>query len=345
MSSTAVLKAVKKKQSSPAKNWCFTLNRYSPEDVNRLRLWASGTDEVVGLAFQGELGEEKTPHLQGHIAFKLKVRPIKKFQKVLGHTRTHLELRKGSIAQNQEYCLDPAKRQLGGPRFNHGFPELLVRVKKHHLRPNQIKIINLFREPEDALYGRKVYWFYEKAGAWGKSFVCKFMVDEMGAYVVSGKNKDVLSTIAKLVQDTGGGPPIIIFDVPRVNEGHVSYQAMESIKNGLFYSGKYEGAMVRMNSPHLIVFSNAEPDRSKLSADRWVIRNLRQGEPEVQDFKHDGDGGVPPLVRAFARGPSLANEVRGGKRADSDVDWVPATQRLTNLPDALDSDDRMCDGY
>ncbi len=274
-----------KKQVSPAKNWCFTLNRYTPEDVARLKLYASLEGSgVVGMAFQGEVGEEKTPHLQGHVAFKNKCRPVGKFKKCLGHARMHLEVRRGSIQANQEYCLDPAKRQAGGPRFNYGFPEMLVKVKENNLRKDQLDIADQFREPEDALYGRKVFWFWENKGGWGKSFLCKYMVDMMGAYVVAGKGIDVLSTIAKKVAADGGGPPIIIFDVPRVNEGHVSYQAMEGIKNGLFYSGKYEGLMVRFNSPHLLVFANAPPDKTKLSADRWVIKNLRGNQDARPDY-------------------------------------------------------------
>ncbi len=275
----------KKKQCAPAKNWCFTLNRYTPEDVARLKLYAHAeASGVVGMAFQGEVGEEKTPHLQGHVAFKNKQRAIGKFKKVLGHARMHLEVRRGSIQANQEYCLDPAKRQLGGPRFNYGFPEILVKVTEAVLRKDQLDIADLFREPENALFGRKVYWYWEERGGWGKSFLCKYMVDQMGAYVVAGKGIDVLSTIAKKVDKDGGGPPIIIFDVPRVNEGHVSYQAMEGIKNGLFYSGKYEGLMVRFNSPHLLVFANAPPDKTKLSADRWIIKNLRGNQDRRPDY-------------------------------------------------------------
>jgi len=46
---------------------------------------------------------------------------------------------------------------------------------------------------------------------------------------------------------------------------------LESIKNGLFFSGKYESTQVVMNSPHLIIFANEPPDKSKMSADRWHI--------------------------------------------------------------------------
>jgi len=309
-----------KKQCSPAKNWCFTLNNWKQQDVDHLKLWATADESgVTGLAFQSEIGDEKTPHLQGHVSFKNKVRAISKFAKALGHKRTHVEVRKGSIQQNQEYCLDAAKRSDDGIRFNYGFPEMLVQVKERHLRPDQLAIADLFREPESPLFGRKVYWFWEEKGAWGKSFLCKYMVDNMGAYVVSGKNSDVLSTIAKKVTVDGGGPPIVIFDVPRVNEGHVSYQAMEGIKNGLFYSGKYEGCMVRFNSPHLLVFANAPPDETKLSADRWVVRNLR------------GSGDSPPSWATAVSRTTFA----------LCAPWVPGRQTQTDLE--VDDPESGCD--
>lgn len=266
----------KRKRQVQAKNWTFTLNNYTDKDVLLLK-GATGANgaKLSGLSFQAEVGDEKTPHLQGHMTFKTKTRPIAFFKKLLGHARMHLEGRKGSIAENQIYCHKTEGRIEGGPTFNYGYPLPLVTVSKDALRPEQRRIAEMFEEPEDPLYGRKVYWFWEVQGSWGKSFLCKYMVDNMGAYVVSGKNKDVLSTIAAVVQKTGGCPPIIIFDVPRVNEGHVSYQAMEGIKNGLFYSGKYEGAMVRFNSPHLLVFANESPDEGKMSSDRWCIENLR----------------------------------------------------------------------
>ncbi len=166
--------------------------------------------------------------------------------------------------------------------FCFGFPLPTVQIQKDQLRPDQMTIANQFVKNENALYGRFINWFWESKGAWGKSHLAKYMAQQMGAYVVSGKNLDVLSTIATIVKKDGGCPPIIIFDVPRVNEGHVSYQAMEGIKNGIFYSGKYEGSMVIFNSPHVIVFANLPPDQSKLSSDRWKITNLREDEEDEE---------------------------------------------------------------
>jgi len=66
-------------------------------------------------------------------------------------------------------------------------------------------------------------------------------------------------------------PKIIIFDVPRTHIDYLNYEAIESIKNGCFFSGKYECCQVIMNCPHVLIFANTEPERYKLSSDRWNI--------------------------------------------------------------------------
>ena len=63
-------------------------------------------------------------------------------------------------------------------------------------------------------------------------------------------------------------------DFTRDVEEYVSYQAIEAIKNGIFYNTKYESKMITYNSPHVIIFANFFPDITKLSSDRWVIREL-----------------------------------------------------------------------
>ncbi len=57
-------------------------------------------------------------------------------------------------------------------------------------------------------------------------------------------------------------------------EDYVSYQALEEIKDGIFFSGKYEGGMKIFNSPHVICFANFSPAEHKLSGDRWVVEEV-----------------------------------------------------------------------
>lgn len=266
----------RQKQQGNAKGWCFTLNNPAEGEFDKIVAWVQeNKDDIVGWGMQEETGAEGTPHIQGHFGLAKKDRSISIFKRILGHVRTHFEVRRGTVAENQRYCLDIEKRSEDGRSFSMGYSTPLVLFRLEDLRANQRSIADKYREPEDPKYGRKIHWYWEADGGWGKTILAKYMVDRMGAYVLSGKANDAKYAIAGYITKHGGAPSIIILDVPRCNLQFVSYQVLEEIKNGLFFSGKYEGGMCRFNSPHVLVFANEEPDEAKLSADRWEIIELQ----------------------------------------------------------------------
>ena len=67
---------------------------------------------------------------------------------------------------------------------------------------------------------------------------------------------------------------IVCFDLPRNNGNNISYDALESIKNGIIINMKYETGQKLCDSPHILVFANMPPDVDKLSLDRWVVKEL-----------------------------------------------------------------------
>jgi len=253
----------KKKQISPSKKWCFTLNNYTSEEVEELSSKVPLICDKYICAF--EVGENQTPHIQGFLNFITKCRPMSKFN----NERIHWEKCRGSLTDNINYC-----SKEGNVFLNKGMPKPVKLMTSDMLRPVQLKIANQFLEDEDELFGRNIYWFYEEIGGWGKSILAKYMVDCMGAMLVQGANNDILCGIQKYIELNEEAPKIIIFDIPRTNENHISFQAIEAIKNGMFFSGKYESGMCRFNSPHILVFANETPDCSKLSQDRWIIEEL-----------------------------------------------------------------------
>lgn len=243
-----------------SKNWVFTWNNYvgslAPfqESLKRECSWA---------VYQHEIGESGTPHLQGAISLKKKGRPIEIFK----IKEIHWEKMRGTPEEAVAYCTKEDTRN--GSIFTHGdIPEVeVLTYRKDGWYPWQQEIIGLCdRAPKE----RVVYWIYDPDGCRGKSTICKYLAIEKGAFVCGGECKDILYGIASLKTK----PKIVCIDVPRSSYGKISYKAIELIKNGMFYSGKYESKMVVFNVPHVFVFANEMPEEGKLTADRYCYIDL-----------------------------------------------------------------------
>lgn len=117
---------------------------------------------------------------------------------------------------------------------------------------------------------RTIYWLWEPNGNRGKTALAKHICLNYNALYVEGKASDVKCAIASMKQK----PSVVIMGLTRSMEDYVSYTALENVKDGIFFSGKYESGMVMYNPPHVLVFANFPPDESKLSTDRWVITEL-----------------------------------------------------------------------
>lgn len=85
------------------RNWCFTLNNPTAEDVERLTTGASDTNSVKYAIWQRERGESGTEHLQGYVELS-RVFRLGAVKRLLGSDRIHLEPRRGSREQARDYC-------------------------------------------------------------------------------------------------------------------------------------------------------------------------------------------------------------------------------------------------
>jgi hypothetical protein len=74
------------------------------------------------------------------------------------------------------------------------------------------------------------------------------------------------------------GERVVIFDFGRSQADHVNYEVIESVKNGIMFSGKYESCSKTFDIPHVVIFANFEPDLTKLSADRWDVRHFTEDD-------------------------------------------------------------------
>ena len=67
------------------------------------------------------------------------------------------------------------------------------------------------------------------------------------------------------------------FDVPRTQLEYFQYSILEQLKNRIVFSPKYSSRVkVLDHIPYVVVFCNEQPDRTKLTADRFYTMNIRQ---------------------------------------------------------------------
>lgn len=99
-----------------ARFWCWTLNNPTDEESTFLQSvitqWGEESN-IRYLVFQKESGEEGTPHYQGYVEFKTK-RTMAQVKTALGSTRVHLEQRRGTPQEADDYCQKEESR-LEGP--------------------------------------------------------------------------------------------------------------------------------------------------------------------------------------------------------------------------------------
>lgn len=141
------------------------------------------------------------------------------------------------------------------------------RIEVDAWRPWQQWTLDLLvRDPDD----RAIFWFYDPDGGNGKTFLSKWLVQENGAfYMNGGKSADICFAYQ--------GERIVVFDYMRDHKEFVGYGAIEQLKNGMFFSPKYQSVMKTFDTPHVIIFANFLLDKEKLSKDRIHIIHFTNG--------------------------------------------------------------------
>lgn len=280
-----------------AKNWCFTFNNPPEGSRARILLWSGVRYIVVG----NEVGESGTPHLQGFVSFVKQLR-FSKVKELL--PSAHWEVARNA-SQSAEYCkkdgdyeeVGTAPKKAGARvdleaarAFIHGCAswsevvrgcpsQVLAKYGRWCrqvydskekepfyavLQEWQSRLVDMLSRPADP---RKIHFYVDQTGGKGKSFVARYLVCNFNAFFASGKSADVLYAY--------DNEPIILWDIPRSQQEFMNYGAIEKLKDGLWFSGKYESAMrIRQEQAHVVVFMNDDPDMCKLSNDRYDIKYL-----------------------------------------------------------------------
>jgi len=219
---------------------------------------------------QEEVGESGTPHIQGELEFLEKRRPMGLLPKTV-----HWEVKR---SKDWDYCRKTESRLPGGMQWRLNLPRVPREVEKiveEDLRTWQLEYAHTFDDPASK-FDRTVHWVWSAEGGVGKSTLCRFFLDQQNLTIcVGGSAHDIMHGVAKFIEERGEGPQLVCIDIPRSSLDHVSYAAIEQLKNGFFFSGKYESTQCRFNIPHVICFANVPPGDGKLSSDRWIIREIK----------------------------------------------------------------------
>lgn len=271
------------KVTKQAQSYCFTLNNYTQTDISDIILYCKKNDYKY--CFQEEVGECGTPHLQG---------VIKSLKGRITFTNLQSTIPRGrlsstrSVQKSLAYCSKLETRE--GKVYNN-FPNLVIKEKPiDHFDVKkaskwQLDIIEEVKKEPD---NRTIYWYWSNEGKVGKSILARHLVIKYNAICIGGKKEDIYYAFSSCENK----PKICIIDVPRNTGNKISYTAIEKLKDGMFFSPKYESAMCVFNPPHIIIFANAPPERSSLSEDRLIITQL----DNLIEEEENGRESVPLLV-------------------------------------------------
>lgn len=96
--------------------------------------------------------------------------------------------------------------------------------------------------------------------------------------MTGGTAGDMKHAAARFREVTGYYPAIVCANVARSDRfTSSSAKALEAIKDGLFFSGKYESGMTNTwAAPIVIVFANRKPVTSAFSSDRWRVYRINK---------------------------------------------------------------------
>lgn len=258
----------KQKRTNQLVKWDFVWNNYPQNYVETLETVFKKI--CTKYLFENEIGEQNgTPHIQGAIWLKKAMR-YEEFGLPVQISYRPIRNEEATI----KYCRKDFDKNVPGCVLTiHGFPAELHLIKE--LRPFQQELVNMsMQAPND----RKIVFIYDQGGDTGKTKLVKYMVAKYNAIFCTGGRYEDMAYIIASAQKNGRDlnlPFTFILNVPReVSSDHISYKALEAIKDGLLTSPKYESCSIVFNSPHVWVFSNSPPNLDKLSQDRWEIYTI-----------------------------------------------------------------------
>lgn len=211
-------------------------------------------------------------HFQGYANLKEKKRP-KKYAITLNEEFPGIELRACSNAGRQklkEYAMKEQTRYHGPWADKPIYLGADLTEINRTPFPWQKDLLAILTGP---VKEREILWLYDPLGAQGKSKFAKYMSFKHHATLLAyASTANLLSQASKMIST------IYIVDLSRTKPKEVDendlYAALEQIKNGSVLNTKYVTGQVNFNPPHVVVMANYNPDRKKMSMDRFVLKGI-----------------------------------------------------------------------
>jgi len=207
-------------------------------------------------------------------------------------------------AEYPAYCMGHAPKIMDflarSKRVKFTDPDFQPRIWQEH-------VLAKLRGP---VHDRTIYWVTDTRGGQGKSRLTRYLLAEMGAVELGGRDIDM----AYIWKNRMG--PIAVFDISRNASDSAVYEMAEQLKNGRMISGKYLSCGLQFHVPHVIIFANKTWDRAAWTMDRVVEFNLDGGEWHIPPLPQQAPPEEPILdtqvlseiFQDFADGPEMPAE-------------------------------------
>ena len=255
-----------KEKQERSRDFVFTLNNYTEKDCLLLGTLPPG---MKYLYYGYELGKlNKTPHLQGWFYFtsnKTFSACKKYFKKLLGHSRIHLDIKRGSDERNLQYCSKEGKTIELGVRPQQGTRTDLSTVRERLKQGERYKElidtmdnlnIQTLRGIQilSPLYQKKrstppqVFWIYGSTGL-GKT---RMVYDRFG--IENIYSKDLNTTFWENYDQE----KVLMIDDFR---GQIKYSELLKITDRYPYTVNVKGSSGQLNSPFIFITSCSPPDK------------------------------------------------------------------------------------
>lgn len=143
------------------------------------------------------------------------------------------------------------------------------------LREWQARYLEIIEQHDN---DRAVFWLYDEKGGQGKTSLMKHIkATQEGVCVIPSCSTadNICRGIYNYV--TRGPIKTLMINLTRgVGNYTTIYDAIEQVKDGWIFVGKYDSDTIEIGSCRVLVFSNALPQTEGLTRDRWHIFSLKE---------------------------------------------------------------------